>query len=176
MVMACDKFVHLVCVSHMIVCSMFNILIRGKWCPDKCASKAWNKWKLPGAKSKLYRGRSSIPQHKFATSSKSTVPRAAEYCYGREPHHRLEDWDVFSWPTASFSARQDMLGLTGCPCSRQSTSNTTDESQKMMVSTLPAHHITLNLCFLVQLGCIHDRVHHLLVGMNSRSMYHRVGR
>jgi hypothetical protein len=64
------------------------------------------------------------------------------YCHGGEPHYRLEDWDVFSWPIASFSARQGMLGLTGCPCSRQSTSNTTDESQKMMVSTLPADHST----------------------------------
>jgi len=95
---------------------------------------------------------SSISQHKFATSSKSTAPRAAEYCHGGEPHHSLEDCDVFSWPIASFSAQQDMLGLTGCPRSKQSTSNTTNESQKIMVSILPTDHFTSNLCFLVQLG------------------------
>jgi len=67
-----------------------------------------------------------------------------------------------------FSTRH--IGLTGCPCSRQSTCNTTHESRKMMVSTFPANHFTLNLCFLVQLGCIHARVHHLLVGMNGRSI------
>jgi hypothetical protein len=117
-------------------------------------------------------GMVSISQHKFATSSKSTVQCAAEYCHDEKLHHRLEESDVLSWSIASFSAQQDMLGLTGCPCSRQSASNTTDESQKLMVSTLPADHFALNLCFLVQLGCIHARDHRLLAGMNGTSIYH----
>lgn len=100
------------------------------------------------------------------------MPCAAVYCHGGEPHHRLEDWDVFSWPIASFSARQDMLRLTGCPMFHTVHRNTTNESQKMMVSTWPADHFTLNLCFLVQLGCTHTRVHRLLLKMNGRSMYH----